>query len=270
MAKVKAEASGSSGVPSGDSARGGRRLHPDSDTCGHCEARSFNMCSALDTEELARLAALMSDQRVEAGTTFIEEGRPATELFNLRSGMVKVFKLLADGRCQITGFMGAGDFIGLSRGGTYAYSATAITPVTFCRFQRSQLRCLSDDLPKIERQMLGLTMNELMAAQDQMVLLGRKTARERIASFLLSLSDRAVRRGAAASPIDLPMTRGDIADYLGLTTETVSRTFTQLKGEGVITLKGNHGVEVADMEALVEVAGIEERDQDRAPYDLIA
>ena len=253
-----------------EGAGGARRRHPDMQTCEHCEARSFNMCNALDPDELARLASIMSDQRFEAGTTFIEEGAPADDLFNLTSGTVKVFKLLADGRCQITGFMMAGDFLGLSRGGTYAYSATAITPVTCCRFQRPQLRGLFNELPKIERQMLGLAMNELMAAQDQMVLLGRKTARERIASFLLSLSDRAVRRGRPGNPVDLPMTRGDIADYLGLTTETVSRTFTQLKGEGVILLKGNHGVDIQDLDALVEIAGQEDREACFHPFDQIA
>ena len=246
-----------------------RRLHPDSHTCDLCEARAFNMCNALEPEELARLAAIMSHQTVEAGGTFIEEGAAADDLFNLTSGTVKVFKLLSDGRCQITGFMMAGDFLGLSRGGTYAYSATAITPVTFCRFQRPQLRGLFNELPKIERQMLGLAMNELMAAQDQMVLLGRKTARERIASFLLTLSDRAVRRGRPGNPVDLPMTRGDIADYLGLTTETVSRSFTQLKTERVIALKGNHGVEILDLDALVEIAGIDERSTAMA-FDTIA
>ncbi|PWR24081.1 Crp/Fnr family transcriptional regulator [Zavarzinia compransoris] len=218
------------------------------------------MCHALSAEELARLAAIMARQRIEAGTTFIEEGAPADELFNLTGGTVKVFKLLADGRCQVTGFMMAGDFLGLSRGGTYAYSATAITPVTFCRFQRTQLRGLVDELPKIERQMLGLAMNELMAAQDQMVLLGRKTARERIASFLLALSARAVRRGQPANPVGLPMTRGDIADYLGLTTETVSRSLTQLKGEGLISLKGNHAATILDTGALAAIAGIEDGD----------
>lgn len=247
-----------------------RRRHPDMRTCDQCEARGFNMCNALEPDELARLASIMQDQRFEAGTTFIEEGAPASDLFNLTSGTVKVFKLLADGRCQITGFMMAGDFLGLSRGGTYAYSATAITPVTCCRFQRPQLRGLFNELPKIERQMLGLAMNELMAAQDQMVLLGRKTARERIASFLLTLSDRAVRRGRPGNPIELPMTRGDIADYLGLTTETVSRTFTQLKTEGVILLKGNHGVEVLDLDTLVDVAGQDDRPSGFHPFDHIA
>ena len=242
-----------------------RRLHPDAATCDTCEARGFNMCHALSADELARLAAIMSPQRIEPGTTFIEEGCPADELFNLTGGTVKVFKLLADGRCQVTGFMMAGDFLGLSRGGTYAYSATAITPVSFCRFQRSQLRCLVDELPKIERQMLGLAMNELMAAQDQMVLLGRKTARERIATFLLTLSVRAARRGQPANPIDLPMTRGDIADYLGLTTETVSRSLTQLKGDGVISLKGNHSATILDTEGLAAIAGIEEGELPAAP-----
>ena len=108
--------------------------------------------------------------------------------------------------------------------------------------------------PEIERQLLGRATHELAAAQEQMLLLGRKTAKERIASFLLMLSRAAVRRGQKENPVSVPMSRTDIGDYLGLTTETVSRTFTQLKKSGLIALQSGSKVELARRAALEELA----------------
>ena len=113
---------------------------------------------------------------------------------------------------------------------------------------------LLDDFPKLQRQLFSMASNELAAAQDQMLLLGRKTAREKIASFLLGLSDRAVRRGQKDNPVQVPMSRSDIADYLGLTTETVSRTFTQLKAGGAIRLLEGGRVQIVDKAAFYDMA----------------
>ena len=106
----------------------------------------------------------------------------------------------------------------------------------------------------MERRLLGLASHELAAAQEQMLLLGRKTAREKIASFLLLLSERARRRGQKGNPVSVLMSRTDIGDYLGLTTETVSRTITQLRGDGSIKLLNGGKVEIANLEALQELS----------------
>lgn len=106
----------------------------------------------------------------------------------------------------------------------------------------------------MERRLLAMASNELAAAQEQMVLLGRKTARERVASFLLGMVQRGERAGHAGEVVSLPMTRADIADYLGLTTETVSRTFTNLRGGGTISLDGASIVHILDADALEELA----------------
>ena len=222
--------------------------------CGACSVRSLTVCGALDDEEISRLADIVQTQRIEAHQTIFSEGDPATSVFNVTSGTVKLYKLLADGRRQITGFLFGGDFLGVSVNDRYAYTAETVSVTTICRFPRRKLDGLMEEFPKLQRRLLGLASTELAAAQDQMLLLGRKTAREKIASFLIMLSQRASRRGQRDNPVSLPMGRADIADYLGLTTETVSRTFTQLKSSGVIMLRENNRVELGDLTAIHEIA----------------
>ncbi|MSP49514.1 MAG: hypothetical protein EXQ95_09330 [Alphaproteobacteria bacterium] len=111
-------------------------------------------------------------------------------------------------------------------------------------------------MPTLERRLLGMVSHELAAAQDQMLLLGRKTAKERLASFLLLLANAARRDGRSGNPVDLPMSRWDIADYLGLTVETVSRSFTQLRRQGMIRLLDGNRVDLAGPDDLQELAGV--------------
>lgn len=163
-------------------------------------------------------------------------------------GTAKLYKLLSDGRLQITGFGQTGDFLGLAMSSTYAFSAEAITPVCVCRFSRRKLTVLLDDFPAMERRLLEVASNERVVAQAQMLLLGRKTARERVASFLLAQRERARACYGLIETIDLPMTGGDIADHLGLTIETVGRTLTKLKKGGLIDLPNHSSVTLADDE----------------------
>jgi CRP/FNR family transcriptional regulator len=222
--------------------------------CESCAARSLSICSAMKSEDLVHLASARTHQQVSAGETFLNEGDAASHFFNLIEGAVKVFKLLPDGRRQITGFLFAGDLLGLAFNESYSYSAEAITPVKLCRFPRRQLERLLDEFPRMEKRLLAMASNELAAAQEQMMLLGRKTAHERIASFLLSLARREERSGRDGATLHLPMTRTDIADYLGLTTETASRVFTSLRKRGAIELEAADSVHLADRDALEELA----------------
>jgi len=127
--------------------------------------------------------------------------------------------------------------------------------VRFCRFPRARLRKLLDDFPAMEKRLLEVAGNELVAAQEQMLLLGRKTARERLASFLVMQSRQGVACHHPRMRFPLPMTRSDIADYLGLTIETVSRTLTKFRGEGMIELPGQSEVVVLSRRALESLAG---------------
>ncbi len=228
------------------------------DPCAHCGARAVSVCNAIERKDLERLAAVAVQITVEPGRSFIEEGDPAEHFFNVTGGTAKLYKLLPDGRRQITGFAGIGHFLGLAVSSSYAFSAEALEPMRICRFSRSKLRVLLDDFPAMEKRLLEVASNELVAAQEQMLLLGRKTARERLASFLI---DRAVlpahclgHQPGMAETVVLPMTRNDIADYLGLTIETISRTLTKLKVEGLIEIPNAGRVVIRRHAALESIA----------------
>jgi CRP/FNR family transcriptional regulator, anaerobic regulatory protein len=225
------------------------------DPCATCDARPLSVCNAIADPDLGRLAAIAVVAELEPGRCFIEEGEPANWFFNLTAGTAKLFKLLPDGRRQITGFVGAGHFLGLAVSDTYAFSAEAIERVRLCRFQRAKLRSLLDDFPLMEKRLLEVAANELVAAQEQMLLLGRKTARERLASFLLLQSQQGLPCGHCRRRFSLPMTRHDIADYLGLTIETVSRTLTKLRSEGLIDVISQGEVVICNLAGLQNLAG---------------
>lgn len=221
--------------------------------CASCEARSVSVCKAIPDADLCRLAAVAQVIEAPAGSSFIREGEPADCFFNITAGTAKLYKLLPDGRRQITGFVGVGHFLGLAVSDTYAFSAEAIDPVRYCRFSRPKLQHLLDDFPLMEQRLLEVAANELVAAQEQMLLLGRKTARERLASFLLAQSSQGLPCGHSRSRFRLAMTRADISDYLGLTIETVSRSLTRLRNDGMIDVLGTE-VLVCDRAALTALA----------------
>ncbi len=225
-------------------------VHP----CDACAARSFSACAPLNAEEQRRLAEIMKVVEVPAHRAIFEEAEPAEYVFNVTAGAVKLYKLLPDGRRQVTGFLFPGDFLGLVHNDSYAYSAEALAPTTLCRFPRRKLEALLDELPKLEQRLLGIASHELAAAQDQIMLLGRKSARERVVSFLLMLSEAAARRGGSGEVVSIAMGRSDIADYLGLTIETVSRVFTELKTQGLVRLLGQKRAQLLKPKALREIA----------------
>jgi CRP/FNR family transcriptional regulator len=222
--------------------------------CSACTVRHLTLCATLEEQELAEMTAIVSSMELAPGDPLFDEGQPADHVFNVTAGAVKVYKLLADGRRQMTGFLFPGDFLGLANEENYAYSAEAVTHTALCRFPRRKLERLLERYPKMEHRLLGMASHELAVAQEQMLLLGRKSAREKIASFLLMLSRRAVQRGQNGDPVSVPMSRNDIGDYLGLTTETVSRTFTQLKQGGNINLLPGGKVELVDRARIEDIA----------------
>lgn len=220
----------------------------------NCGARAFSVCNSLDAGDLASLDSIAERVSLKSGEALIREGDPAIHLFNITSGSVRIYKLLPDGRRQITGFLFAGDFVGLATGQDYAFSGEAIEDATLCRFRKADYRALIRERPTLEAALLDRATHELAAAQNQMLLLGRKTAQERIASFLLDLPTRDPVRPSAEDQVRLPMTRSEIADYLGLTIETVSRVLTKLKTTGVIRLLSLHELRIEQPERLREIA----------------
>lgn len=235
---------------------------PKPTVCDGCDIRSLTFCSVLSREESERVQSTLKTIDAPAHAALFHEGDPADHLFNVTAGVVKLYKLLPDGRRQITGFLFPGDFLGLAYDANYVYSAETVTPATLCRFNRAKLLALFNEMPRMEKHISVTTSHELAAAQDQMLLLGRKTAQEKMASFLLMLLRRLKPHAEspardAISLLSLPMSRSDIADYLGLTIETVSRTFTNLRKSWVIRLQDSGHAEILDrdrLEALAEGA----------------
>jgi CRP/FNR family transcriptional regulator len=199
--------------------------------------------------EIGPLAAVATAVEFAPGAVMLMEGDVANHLFRITSGVVKVYRTLPDGRCQITGFLFAGDFIGLAPQDHYVSGVVAVGAVTASRFPRKKVEQLVEVSPLVARLLLSRTCGELIAAQDQMLLLGRKTAAEKVASFLLM-----IERRLSGAVLTLPMTRTDIADYLGLTIETVSRTLSQLREDQVIDVDRAH-IHILDGTALAQLAG---------------
>lgn len=218
----------------------------DLDPCAACTARGYSVCNAIEDKDLARLASAAVTREILKGEIFIEEGEIASDFFNITSGTVKLYKLLPDGRQQVTGFASAGHFLGLAVSRTYAFSAEAIETTQLCSFSRPKMRDLVHDFPALEQRLLETACNELVAAQEQMLLLGRKTARERVASFLVARAEAQLPCAQVSDVVGLPMTRGEIADYLGLTIETVSRTMSRFKAEKRIAIPSNTEVVLLD------------------------
>lgn len=218
--------------------------------CRGCKVRTLAMCRVLDCDTLAAFRNLGTNVRLRDGQTLFHEGDPATRVFTLTSGAIKLYKLLPDGRRQVTGFLFAGDFLGLSLDDEHAFTAEALGESELCCFSRGRFDRFVAEHPSMERALFRLATNELASAQRQMVLLGRKTAEERLASFFMELSER--RSGD--DHVDLVMSRADIGDYLGLTKETVSRVLAIFKAQRIIRLERLDRIHILDLHRLADIA----------------
>lgn len=196
--------------------------------------------------------AAVREQRLAPGQTLFHDGDAAQHFFEIVSGTVRCCRLTPDGRRQIYRFAGAGDMLALGGEPVHSYSAEAVGPVVVRRRRLAALDAAMSGDARLRERVIGALREELAAVRLQMVLLGQMSAVERVAAFLISLAARAAQPGAA---IHLPMTRVDIADYLGLTIETVSRQVTSLKKGGVVELTDARSIRVPDYGALLEAAG---------------
>ena len=200
-----------------------RRLREESLDCGTCGSRVAGLCRPLDAAVLDEIASESEAIRLPARAALFHEGDPAGRVFTLVEGTAKLTRLLPDGKQQVVGFRFAGDILGYTSRSTYSFDAELLTEARLCRLDRPRLEALLRRHPPMERRMLDLCVQELTATQEQLVNVGRRTAEARVAAFLLSLVEARRRRGMGGRLLDMPMTRGDIADFLGLTLETVSR-----------------------------------------------
>lgn len=232
---------------------------PSSVDCGDCPIRHRAVCARCETDELKKLEEIKYYKTYEAGQTVIWSGDRMDFVASVVSGIATLTQTMEDGRTQMVGLLLPSDFVGRPGRDTAAYNVTATTDLLMCCFRKRPFEEMMLATPHIGQRLLEMTLDELDAAREWMLLLGRKTAREKIASLLAIVArrDASLRLKSTSGRMifDLPLTREAMADYLGLTLETVSRQISALKRDGVIELQGKRHVTVPDFDRLLEEAG---------------
>ncbi|MBK5946071.1 transcriptional regulator [Rhodobacter veldkampii DSM 11550] len=227
--------------------------------CSDCPIRHRAVCARCESTELDRLEEIKYYRSFEAGQTVIWSGDKMDFVASVVSGIATLTQTLEDGRTQMVGLLLPSDFVGRPGRDSAAYNITATTDIVMCCFRKKPFEELMLRTPHIGQRLLEMTLDELDAAREWMLLLGRKTAREKIASLLAIVArrDAAIQLRVAQGQLafDLPLTREAMADYLGLTLETVSRQISALKRDGVIELEGKRHVTVPDFDRLLCEAG---------------
>ncbi len=228
--------------------------------CDTCVVRNRAICSGLNDGEIGALNTLGRRRDVVAGEPLIWEDDDSLLVANVIDGVLKLTTSTEDGREQIVGVAYPSDFIGRPFGQTSSASVVALTDARVCVFSRNDFDRFAREHPGLEHKLLERTLAELDRTRSWMMLLGRKNASEKIATFLLEMSDRLAESGCAsalgpARRFSLPFSRQQVADVLGLTIETVSRQFTKLKNDGVVELPSRREVEIVDRPALLAMAG---------------
>jgi CRP/FNR family transcriptional regulator len=227
--------------------------------CGDCPIRHRAVCARCDADELAQLDAIKYYRTFQAGQTVIWAGDRMDFVASVVTGIATLTQTMEDGRRQMVGLLQPSDFVGRPGRATAAFDVTAVSDLVMCCFRKKPFEEMMISTPHVAGRLLEMTLDELDAAREWMLLLGRKTAREKIASLLAILARRQAMlmqrqvRGKVA--FELPLTREAMADYLGLTLETVSRQMSALKRDGIILVEGNRSITVPDYDRLVEEAG---------------
>jgi CRP/FNR family transcriptional regulator len=203
------------------------------------------------------LARSSSRRKAATGEELIGEAESIDRYSNVMAGVVKLTKTLPDGRQQIVGLQFAPDFLGRPFRKESPVTAEAATEIELCSFPRSALDRMMAEQPGLEHRLLDQTLKELDQARDWMVTLGRKTAEEKVASFLLMIARNIDPESGAdrSAAFDLPLSRAEIADFLGLTIETVSRKLTRLRSDNVIRIENNRRVMIDDLQRLAGRSG---------------
>lgn len=227
--------------------------------CQACAVRNRAICADLEDSEIALLNRIGRRRMLEPGEQLLWEGDEAVLVANVIEGLLKLSTQISDGREQILGLAYPADFLGRPFGQSTPYGVEALTEAQVCVFQRSDFDRFAREHPRLEHKLLERTLSELDRTRRWMVLLGRMNAEQRIAAFLLELSERSNPAtcsfaGRPADHLALPLSRQQIADVLGLTIETVSRQFTRMKGDGIIDLPSRREVAILQRRVLEDLA----------------
>ncbi|WP_300517939.1 transcriptional regulator FnrL [Aliiroseovarius sp.] len=231
----------------------------DSRECGSCPIRHRAVCARCESDELERLEEIKFYRTYEAGQPVLWAGDQMEFVASVVQGIASLSQTMEDGRTQMVGLLLPSDFIGRPGRDFAPFDVVAVSDLTICCFRKKPFEALMTSTPRIGARLLEMTLDELDSAREWMLVLGRKTAREKIASLLsiLARRDASLRKQAPRDGMsfELPLTREAMADYLGLTLETVSRQISALKKSGVIVLEGKRKVLVPDLEALIDETG---------------
>ncbi|AUW47653.1 Crp/Fnr family transcriptional regulator [Rhizobium leguminosarum] len=218
--------------------------------CRSCQARHGVICGALSSSQLRELGRHSLRRKVDAGSEIIAQGSDSSFYSNIMRGVVKLCKVMPDGRQQIVGLQFAPDFVGRPFVRESTLSAEAATDSEICIFPRNLLDRMISETPELQRSLHDQALKELDAAREWMLTLGRRTAEEKVASLLHLIATHAEPQTATSTAFDLPLSRAEIADFLGLTIETVSRQMTRLRKSGVILIENLRHIIIPDMDEL--------------------
>ncbi|NKL21397.1 Crp/Fnr family transcriptional regulator [Rhizobium leguminosarum] len=218
--------------------------------CTSCQARHGVVCGALSKGQLRELNRHSLRRKIEAGCEIIAQGSESSFYSNIMRGVMKLCKVMPDGRQQIVGLQFAPDFVGRPFVRESTLSAEAATDSEICVFPRNLLDRMISETPELQRSLHDQALKELDAAREWMLTLGRRTAEEKVASLLHLIATHAEPQTATSTAFDLPLSRAEIADFLGLTIETVSRQMTRLRKIGVIRIENFRHIIVPDMDEL--------------------
>jgi CRP/FNR family transcriptional regulator len=223
--------------------------------------------------EIASLERLFVSQPVETfepGGAVFWEGDAASHVFHVHEGCLRLYRILPDGRRAVMGFAHGGEMIGVPFPASYPYSAEAVTKVRLRRLGRGRFNAVVDGSDSLRPLLLARMQQELGVAHKHMIVLARLSAEERVVAFLLSAARRTGAEMNHPVAVELPISRLDIADYLGLTIETVCRTISKLKRDGLITVENRHTVILNRMGSLEKLAGGTDEVDDAPPLRIAA
>jgi|SRR5690554_1047280 len=224
--------------------------------CGRCRLSTVCLPLSLSLDDIHRLDAIVQRRPpLQSGTMLYRTGDPFNAIYAVRAGALKTWTTDIHGREQITGFYLPGDIAGLDGPANHQHSNSAqvLQTSSVCKLPYHLLEQLGSKVPGLQRNLLQLLSREIVHDQQQRRLLSRSSAQTRVAAFLLDMSNRHQRHNLSATEFTLPMSRGDIANFLGLTLETVSRTFSHLQKTGLLSTAGKH-IHIIDLEQLSDCA----------------
>ena len=233
----------------------------DENRCQLCEVRACGMCSDLSSDMLADLRKITRSRDFKAGDLIFSDDQPLESYAAIKEGIVKLSKILPDGRQQTIGLGFPPDFIGRTYKDKNTYFVSAVTDVTVCTFPRDLFNAYLRKNSILEHRLFELTLNELDAAREWMLMLGQMSAIEKVATVILNFGEKMhnakVLQGLPSeeNSFELPLTRAEISEFLGLTIETVSRQFSLLKKKGLIHIRQQRYVDILHRDGLRALSG---------------